>query len=149
MKVILLQDVENLGKKGEVKEVADGYARNFLIPKRLAIIATPKELEKLKREKERLEKRKREEEEEMKKLAEKINGLEIVLKERANPEGNLYGSVNQEKIVELLKTKNFNIPIEKIKLDEPIKKIGEYEIEIIFLPEVRAKIKLKVEAEDS
>ncbi|MFN3301498.1 MAG: 50S ribosomal protein L9 [Patescibacteria group bacterium] len=147
MKVILLQDVEKLGKKYEIKEVADGFAMNFLIPKKLAILATPKEIEKIKRKKILEEEKRKKEIEVFKNLAEKIKNLEIFVKEKANPDGKLYGSINQEKIAQLLKEKGFEIDSEKINLKEPIKELGEYEVEIIFLPEIKSKLKLKIEEE--
>lgn len=148
MKVILLQDIEKIGKKDEVKEVADGFARNFLIPKKLAIIATSKELEKLRKRKEQIEKMRKEEEEKIKGLAERIKGLEIVLKEKVNPEGKLYGSVGREKIASLLKENGFGIDENKVDLVEPIKDTGKFEVEINLFPDLKTKIKLKIIAEE-
>ncbi len=146
MRVILLQDIDKLGKKHEIKEVADGYARNFLIPKKLAVLATPKELEKLKKRKELEEKIKKEKEKKIKDLAEKIDGLMIVFEEKTTPQGILHGAVDKKTIIKKLKEKGFEIEEDKINLEEPIKKIGKYEIEISFLPEIKSKIKLKIEA---
>ncbi len=149
MWVILLQDIDKLGKKGEIKEVKDGFARNFLIPKKLAVLATPTEIRKIQRKKILEEERRKKEIEALKILGQKIKDLEIIIKEKATAEGKLYGSVNQERIVKILKEKGFNIPIEKINLKEPIKEIGDYELEINLLPELKIKIKLKIVPENS
>lgn len=147
MKVILLQDVQNLGKKDEIKEVKDGFARNFLIPRKMAILATGKELEKLKKKKELEEKRRKEKEIMLKDLAEKIKGLLIVFEQKATEEGVLYGAIDRKKISEILKEKGFEVREDQIDLDSPIKKIGEYEIGINFSPDLKSKIKLKVASE--
>jgi len=147
MKIILLREVDKLGKKDEVIDVSTGYARNFLIPKKLAILATPQEIKKIQRKKLIEEEKRKKEREELKILAEKIKELEIVIKEKINPAGKLYGSVNKEKIANLLAEKGFDILAEKINLKELIKETGEYEIEINLLPDLKTKIKLKIEAE--
>jgi len=147
MKVILLQNVEKIGKEGEVKEVADGFARNFLIPKKLAVLATPKELEKLRKIKELEEQRKMKEEERLKELAKEIDGLTLEINEKADEQGTLYGSVDKKTIAALLVEKGFKIDEEKIKLFSHIKKTGEQEVEIELLPQLKAKIKLNIKAD--
>jgi len=146
MKVILIQDVLNLGKKGEIKEVSVGYASNFLIPKKKGIIATNKEVEKLKDKiKKEMEQKKRNEED-MKKIAEKINSLNLEIKERVDESGTLYGSVDKKKIAELLKNNGIEIDQEKIRLFSYLKKIGKYEVEINLLPGTMVRVNIIIKA---
>lgn len=144
MKVILLQDIENLGKKDEIKEVKDGYAINFLLPKKLAILATPAEIKKIQRKKIIEEEKRKKEEEKAKIIAQKIKELELVFKEKVNPEGKLYGSINAEKIVTRLKEKRIVIKEEQMENFEPLKEIGDYEIKIKLLPSLITSLKIKV-----
>jgi len=142
MKIILLKNVEKLGKKGEVKNVADGYARNFLIPNKLAALATKSELAKLEKQKE-IETEKAEEELKLyQKIASQIDGLEIEILVKINEEGNLFGAITASQIAEKLKEKNFEIKKEQIKLEEPIKEIGEYEVIVEFPHNLETKIKV-------
>lgn len=142
MKVILLEDVEKLGKKGEVKEVADGYARNFLIPNKLAVLANKVGLARLEEE-QKIEAQKAEEElVRYQEMATKIDGLELEILVKIGEEGKLFGAITSSKIVEKLKEKGFEITKEQIKLEEPIKEIGEHEV-IINLPHnLETKIKV-------
>jgi len=142
MKIILLKDVEKLGKKGEVKNVADGYARNFLIPNKLAALATKSELAKLEKQK-KIETEKAEEELKLyQKIASQIDGLEIEILVKVSEEDKLFGAVTTSQIAEKLKEKNFEIKKEQIKLEEPIKEIGEYEVTVEFPHNLETKIKV-------
>lgn len=142
MKVILLKNVEKLGKKGEVKNVADGYARNFLIPNKLAALATKSELAKLE-EQTKIDTEKAEEELKFyQEIANQIDGLELEIPVKVSEEGNLFGAVTASQIAEKLKEKNFEIEKEQIKLEEPIKEIGEYEAIVEFPHNLETKIKL-------
>ena len=149
MKVILLQDVENLGKKNDVKNVADGYARNFLFPKKLAILATKKAIEDLEKQKE-LETQQAEEE--LKKTEEtvaQIEGLEFEVVEKIDESGKLYGSINEVRIAKILKDKGFEIKKKQIKIPQPIKETGEFPVTILFDHGLEAEIKLIVMEEPS
>lgn len=144
MKVILLQDIENLGKKNDVKNVADGYARNFLFPKNLAKPASKQALEELKKQKE-LEAQKAEED--LKKVQEivaQIDRLEIETLVKVDEQGKLYGSINEIKIGQILKEKGFDIKKDQIKIPQPIKEIGEYPVTILFDHGLEAEIKIIV-----
>lgn len=144
MKVILLQDVENLGKREDVKNVADGYARNFLFPKNLAKPATKQALEELKKQKE-LEAQKAEED--LKKVQEivaQIDRLEIETLAKVDEQGKLYGSINEIKIGQILKEKGFDIKKDQIKIPQPIKEVGEYPVTILFDHGLEAEIKIIV-----
>jgi len=147
MKVILLQDVESLGKKNEVKSVANGYARNFLFPKKLAKLATKKALEELEKQK---EEEARKAEEALKLVQEevtKIDGLEFEVPVRIDEQGKLYGSINEIEISKILKTKGFEIKKKQIKIPQPIKELREYPVTILFDHGLEAVIKLIVTEE--
>jgi large subunit ribosomal protein L9 len=144
MKVILLKDVEKLGQKGDVKEVADGYARNFLIPNKLAVLATKAELVKLEEQK-KIEAQKAEEElVHFQEIASQIDGLELEIPAKVSEDGKLFGAVAASQIAEKLKEKGFEIKKEQIKTGEPIKEIGEYEATVEFPHNLEAKIKIIV-----
>ncbi len=148
MKVILLKDVEKLGRKGEVKKVADGYGRNYLIPNKLAVLATKSELVKLEEEK-KIGAEKAEEELKMyQEIASQIDGLELEITAKVAEEGKLFGAVTTSQIAEKIKEQGFEIKKEQIKLDEPIKEIGEYGATIEFPHNLETKIKIIVIEED-
>jgi len=146
MKVILLEDVKNVGKKGEIKEASVGHASNFLIPKKLAILATPAEMEKLRKIQEDEETKKKKLETRLKEAAQKMEGISIEIEEKADENGTLYGGVDRKKIADILKIKGFQIEPEKINLFSHLKKIGEHQVEINILPEVKVKIKVDIKA---
>jgi len=142
MKVILLKDVQELGNKGEIKNVADGYARNFLFIKKLAKPATEEIIEKTKAKKDldiiKAEKDLKKTQE----LASKLDGLELEIKEKVDEKGHLYGSMNELKISELLKEKGFKIKKNQIKIPESIKETGEHQIKINLAHGLEADIEI-------
>ncbi|MGI6537521.1 MAG: 50S ribosomal protein L9 [Caldicoprobacterales bacterium] len=145
MKVILLEDVKGHGVKGDVVNVKDGYARNFLFPRNLAVEATPENLNNLEKKKAALEKKKAQEMEEAKKLAETISQVEVVVKARSGENGKLFGSVTNAEIADILqKTHNIKIDKKKIVLPDPIRNLGDYQLEVKVYPEVTANLKVKV-----
>jgi large subunit ribosomal protein L9 len=132
MKVILLKNIEKVGKKYEVKELSPGYVRNFLMPRGLAKMASPSNLEWLERLK---NKRSFKAELELKKvqsLVSKIDGLEIEIKVKQNKKGKIFGSIGPSKIAEKLKDMGFRIKKSQIELVSPIKELGEYPVKISF-----------------
>lgn len=147
MKVILLQDVENLGKEGEIKEVADGFARNFLIPKKMAEPATDAAVQnaeakkKIKAEKAKIEL------EEAQKIAEQLEGRELYIKVKEE-EGKLFGSVNEKTIAETFKDEGLNINPENVKLAQPIKEVGEYDAQISLDHGLEANIRIILVGEE-
>jgi len=148
MRVIILQDVENLGKQGDVKEVADGYARNFLLPNKLAKLATDTALEELEKIK-GLEVKKAEEAlKHTQEIVSQIDGQEIEILVKGKETGEIYGSVTPFKISQALKKKGFDIKKTQVIIKEPIKKIGEYPVIINFDHGLEAEIKAIV-AEES
>lgn len=141
MKVILLQDVENLGKKYEVKNVKAGYARNFLIPKGLAKPATKEAIKWLETQKEIEEKRAEEELKKVQEIASALDGQEITILVKVGKEGQLYESITPQKIAEKLKELGFEIKKNQIELEEPIKELGEFPVKIKFEHNLEAEIK--------
>lgn len=146
MKVILLTDVPKLGKKGEIKNVADGYGRNYLIARGLAVMesdASRKILEKQQDEAAKLDAQKREE---AKELAKVLEGRLLTFKVKAK-EGKVSGSISTKQIEEELKKQGIVIDKRKIKDNEPLKELGTYEIRIELYKDVLGKIKVKLEEE--
>lgn len=144
MKVILQQDIENLGKKYDIKSVADGYARNFLIPKGLVRPATKEALEELEKLRENLAKKAEEELKIIQEIVLRLDGLEIEIPVKIGDDGKLYGSVTSARILEKLKEKGFDVKKIQIQLKEPIKEVGEYPILINFDHGLEAEIKVIV-----
>ncbi|AKI98100.1 50S ribosomal protein L9 [Kosmotoga pacifica] len=146
MKVILLKDIPKLGKKGELKEVSNGYGRNFLIPRGLAVEATKGELAKLRSEQEQKEKREEKVRKRSEELLKKIVQKHFRLKVKAGGSGKLFGAITSKDIAELI-SKELQIEFDKknIILPENIKKVGEYEIELKLPGNVKGKIKITVE----
>lgn len=145
MKVILLQDVKGHGKKGDVVNASDGYARNYLLPKGLAVEANAKNLTELKNKKAAEDKRKQQEYEEAKMLAEKISKVQVEIKAKSGENGKLFGSVTNKEIADVLKSKHgLSIDKKKIVLPEPIKSLGSFQLEVKVYPEVSAKLAVKV-----
>ncbi len=148
MKVILQADIKGTGKKGQVLDVADGYARNFLLPKKLAIEATVGSIRDVKNKKAREERRKEKEKEAAVQLAEKLNDMLIEVKTKTGEGGRLFGSVTGKEIVEALK-KQHGVEVDKRKLEikEPIKALGNYQVNVKVYPDVSAILKVHVFAD--
>jgi len=144
MKVLLINNIKSLGNKGEIKEVSEGYARNFLIPKKLVEIATVETIEKADQVKKGIEKQERATEEKLKKIASDIQNKKITIKAKSEKE-KLFGSIGAKEISEELKKQNFEISEKSIVIKEPIKTIGEKEIMIDFGKNIKAKIIVAIE----
>lgn len=147
MKIILLDDVRKLGNKYDIKEVADGYARNFLIPRGLAKQADKASVQNLETIREVENKKQERELKIFQELAEKLNGQEIEVFMKTGEDGTLYGSVSGVKIAKALKEKGFNVGKEQIITEKPIKGTGKFDVKVQFAHELEAKIKLIVKAE--
>lgn len=145
MKVILLQDVKTLGKKGQTVEVSDGYARNFILPKKLGIEANAKNMNDLKLQKAHEEKVAKEQLEEAKELAAKIEGLEVELSIKSGKDGRTFGSVSTKEIAQAFKEQHgIEIDKKKISLDEPIRTVGTSIVNIKLHREVTANLNVRV-----
>lgn len=148
MKVILRSDVEKLGRAGDVKDVKTGFGRNFLLPRKLAEVATPAVLKQWERGKEKRAKLLEGKQGELKGLAAKINGVSLSFSRPVASEGKLFGSVGKSDIVKSLKSCGYTIEKDALVLDQPIKQVGDHEVEVRLMPEVSAKIKVIVVARE-
>ena len=146
MKIILLQNIGNLGKSGDIKEVADGFARNFLFPQKLAEPATNEALQKVAKMNEKIKEKEARLVDDLKAKSQELKGKKFVIKVKEK-KGKLFGSVTAKDIVKELKKQGIKIDEASIGLGEPIKKIGEREIQISFGHGVNAKIILIIEGE--
>ncbi len=147
MKIILMEDVATLGRRGEVREVKNGYARNFLLPRKLALPATPgnlQNLEHLKRQRERVEQKARDA---AQAAADRIAGLTLAVRTRASEDGRLFGSVSAQDIVEFLTQSQVPVEKRRVLLEEPIKMLGDYEVPIRLHHDVTATLKVSVSRE--
>ena len=147
MKVILKEDVKSLGAMGSVVNVADGYARNYLIPKNLAVEANTKNVKTLEHEKKKIAEQAKKIRNSAQLLAEKLSSMTITLIAKAGEEEKLFGSVTNIDIAEALKKEGLDIDRKKIALDEPIKRLGSYTVGIKIHPELIARLNIAVVSE--
>lgn len=146
MKVILKKDVPNLGRAGEVKEVANGYARNYLIPQGLAVPATPQALRQLEAEKAAAARQAAREAAEARALAERLSQLELTLPVRVGEQGRLYGAVTAQDIAAAIsQAVGRAIDRRQIELEEPIRQVGIYEVPVRLTREITAKVRVIVQ----
>lgn len=146
MKVILLKDVPKVGKKYDIKNVAEGYALNLLIPKGLAQIATAQSEKNIEVMKQKDMVEKKVQGELLLKNLEVVKTLVLNIKEKANDKGHLFAGITKERLVEeIIKTARLNLDIDSIKLDKPIKEVGEHEVMVEVLGK-SAKFKVVIEA---
>lgn len=145
MKVILLKDVKNIGKQGEVKEVASGYAHNFLFKKGLAEEANAKNLAKLEAQKEEAREAAAAELQEAQDLKKELDGSEVEIKMKSGEDGRLFGSVSSKQVIEAYKEqKNVKLDRRKLDMPEPFRTLGYHKVNIKLHPEVTAQLKVHV-----
>ena len=148
MKVILKEDVQNLGQQGDVVEVKSGYARNYLMPQKLAILFT-KQQKKSIEEAQRVEERKLEREKsQLESVLKQVEDLSLSLKMQSEEDSKLFGSVTKLDIVKLLKENGITVDKKYVDLSSPIKTLGEHKVNIVFTKEMSASFTLTVEKED-
>ena len=145
MQIILQEDVEKLGTRGQVVEVANGYARNFLLPRRLGLEATPGNMKRLEKMRAAFALKEATEKEAAQKIAEQLAAVAISQSRKAGENDQLFGSVTSADIADALAAKGFPVDKRKIVLDNPIKTVGEYEIPVKLHREVIVNVKLTVE----
>lgn len=149
MKIILKKEVDKLGEIGDMLIVKDGYARNYLIPKGLAVRATDGMLKAIEIEKKQKAFKIERERKAARELAESLERLLLNVKVKAGEEGRLYGTVTTQMIADRLKSKGFEIDRKQITIDPPIKQVGKYEVAVKLYSDVVAKLNLEVEAEST
>jgi len=148
MKVIFLQDVKGQGKKGEVKDLSEGYVRNFLFPKGLAKEASSGNINTLKAQQNSEAKRKEKEKEDAKALGARLAELTIVIKAKAGEGGRLFGAITSKQIAEALaKQAGVNVDKRKIELDDPIRTLGVTQVQVKLHPEVKTTLKVQTTEE--
>ena len=150
MKVIFLKDVPGIARAGETKEVADGYARNFLLPKKLAALVSSQTTSQLEAQRRSQVRKQEQAEAELAKMASQLEGKEVILKAKAGAKERLYGRITSADIAaELEKVTGLAMDKRKIELDEPIRKLGSFDVAIRLAKDVVPKIKVTVVAEEA
>lgn len=148
MEVILREDIERLGTRGQVVKVAPGYARNFLLPKKLAVAATEANKKIVEQERQSHLRKEAKAKSEAQDLAKMMSGVSVTITQKAGENDQLFGSVTAKDIAEALERQNYNIERRKIQLDEAIKQLGEYQVPVRLHRDVTAEITVKVVKED-
>jgi large subunit ribosomal protein L9 len=148
MEVILREDVDKLGARGELVKVADGYARNYLLPRKLAVAATAANKKIVEQERQAHLRREAKEKAAAEDLAKMLAGVSVTIAQKAGEQEQLFGSVTPKDITEALEKKGYHIDRRKIHLDEPIKQLGEFKVPIRLHREVSAEITVQVVAEE-
>ncbi|MGA1862488.1 50S ribosomal protein L9 [Deferribacter thermophilus] len=148
MKVIFLKDVKGVAKAGEIKNVSDGYARNFLLKKNLAVEATPANIKKLEEKKLRMQEAELQKQQDAENTAKKLKSVTLTLSKKAGENGKLFGAVTAAELEEELKKKGVNIDKKQIDLSEPIKQVGEYTIKVNLYKEIKGEFKVVINAEN-
>jgi large subunit ribosomal protein L9 len=144
MEVILRDHVEKLGKRGEIVKVSDGYARNYLLPRKLALPATDGNRKHVERERKIMETREAGEKSQAEAIASRLSTIDITIARRVGETEQLYGSVTATDIADFLKSKGFEVDRRKLILPEPIKTLGEHDVPLKLHREVSAPLKVKV-----
>jgi large subunit ribosomal protein L9 len=144
MKIVLRQDVDSLGMEGQVFDVAEGYARNFLIPRGFALEATPQNLKLMEAQRKKIEEKRLKAKDEAEKAKSSLSELVVTIAQKAGEEDKLYGSVTSMDIADQLEKRGIQIDRKRIRLDRPIKTLGEFAVPVKLHPEVTASIKVVV-----
>jgi large subunit ribosomal protein L9 len=147
MKILLRKNVEKLGSSGDVVEVANGYARNYLLPKKFATTVTHGNIEQINIERKKLEGKRKEEIDELQTLSGEISNVSCTITVKTNKEGKLFGSVTAHHIAKAISEKGFNIDENMIILESPIKKCDLYNVTVVLHPDVEAKCRIWVVSE--
>jgi large subunit ribosomal protein L9 len=148
MEVILREDISNLGTRGQVVKVASGYARNFLIPKKLAVTATESNKKIVEQERQAHLRKEAKLQSEAQDLAKLVNGVSVTITQKSGENDQLFGSVTSKDVADALAAKGFTIDRRKIQLDEPIKQLGEFKVPVKLHKEVTAEVTVLVAKEE-
>ena len=144
MKIILKEDIKKLGKMGQIVDVADGYARNYLVPKGLAVEANTKNIRSMEHAKKIIQEKSRKLKDSAQDFASRISSLTLTIKAKAGEEEKLFGSVTTMDIAEALLNEGIEIDKKKISLEEPIKRLGSYSVQIKLHPDVSVPLNIQV-----
>lgn len=147
MEIILIENVDNLGVRGQVVKVANGYGRNHLLPKKLAVAATPQNRKWVEQQRQRFLKQEAREKSDAEELAKLLEGQRLVFTRKAGEQGTLFGSVTAMDVAEELAARGYNIDRRKIQLPNPLKTSGEHDVAVKLHREVIAKLKTVIEVE--
>ena len=147
VKLLLKESIKNVGKVGDVVEVSPGYARNYLLPKDLAVEPTPNNVKKIEARRKEIERQERERREQQARLIEQLSGVEVHLERRANEQGHLFGSVTATDVAKGLQAQNFNIEPEDVNLPGKLDQVRDYAVTIRFAEDLTADIKVWVHAD--
>ncbi|HXI28891.1 MAG TPA: 50S ribosomal protein L9 [Vicinamibacterales bacterium] len=147
MEVILREHVDNLGRRGEIVKVADGYARNYLLPRKLALLATEGNKRQIERERVKFEAKELEEKNVAEAVADRLKNVEIEIARKVGETEALYGSVTSGDIADALVAKGFDLDKRKLQLPDPIKKLGEFDVPVKLHRDVTTNVKVRVIAE--
>jgi large subunit ribosomal protein L9 len=147
MQVLLTQDVHSLGKRGEVVDVKDGYGRNYLVPRQLAVPVNSGNVRQVEEERKRLAAVEAKRRASLAELAEALRKVSVTIQSRANEEGHLFGSVGPEEIAAALKEENFDISPSMIELEKPVKQLGVFEVSVRLESDVSSLVKVWVVGE--
>ena len=148
MEVILREDIDRLGNRGQVVKVADGYARNFLLPKRLAVAATDANRKIVEQERQAHLRREAKQKSEAEDLSKLLTGVTVTIAQKAGENDQLFGSVTSKDVADALAQKNFTIDRRKVLLDEPIKQLGEFKVPVRLHKDVTAEVTVQVVKEE-
>ena len=144
MKVILKEDIPNLGKAGQIVNVKDGYARNFLFPKGLALLADEKNMKLLEYQKKKIEEEAKKKRQDTQSIFERLSQVNLKISAKAGEDQKLFGSITSKDIANALEKEGFAIDKKQITVSEPIKRIGEYEVEVKLHENITAKVKVTI-----
>jgi large subunit ribosomal protein L9 len=148
MEVILREDIERVGNRGQVVKVADGYARNFLLPKRLAVAATDANRKIVEQERQAHLRREAKQKGEAEDLSKLLSGVTVIIAQKAGENDQLFGSVTSKDVADALAQKNFTIDRRKVLMDEPIKQLGEFKVPVRLHKDVTAEVTVQVVKEE-
>lgn len=147
MKVILLSDIHKLGATGDVLNVKDGYARNYLLPRKFAIVATPANLKQLQSIKEKALNEKEQKLQQLKLVADSINYAEILFTRKVDENGHLYGSVSETDIVHALTEKGIDVQRNMVEMEHHLKELGSFKVQIVLAQDISATLNVRIEQE--
>ena len=148
MEVILREDIERLGNRGQVVKVADGYARNFLLPKRLAVAATESNRKIVEQERQAHLRREAKQKSEAEDLGKLLTGVTLTIAQKAGENDQLFGSVTAKDVADALALQNYNVDRRKVMLEEPIKQLGEFRVPVRLHRDVTAEVTVQVVKEE-